>query len=114
MNTPGTNRLASFPVDQQKKYMAEPVELVVINGEKLLVDVKYLSVRQTDQVFGPEGVRSEAEQRAFIEDQVTKSYPAIDASKPYKIKGKRVFFRKGCSATEADLIALLSLIRRVA
>ena len=61
--------LSRCPVETQKKYFKEPVEVLVttVRGpDKLLVEVQNLTRDQINQVFTADRVRTVGEQRAYI------------------------------------------------
>ena len=110
--SPGVKRLIALPPSIQEKYAKSPVPLLVLDGngvQTINVDVRNLTPLQANQVFDKEGVRSEAAQRAFIEDlklkNITKKKP--DAT-PYKIRKGKVQFSTDFEFSRQELAIILS------
>lgn len=96
-----------LPVSEQKKAIESKVPLVFErNGsyDVLEVDFKSLSHDQSMQVFDRDHIRTEQEQRLFIEQKRSASKkPAKD----WEIEGGMIVFRRGARFTVADLSRIL-------
>jgi hypothetical protein len=107
--TPGARRLRKLPYSLQEKYVKEPLPLLTSGGEILSVDFRNLTPDQLAQVFDGDRVRSEAEQRAFIEDKAAKSVPTVKANNPpYRVVGGKLVVMVPTQFTRKDLAKLLA------
>lgn len=108
----GPDRLARLPFAVQEKYSKEPVPLLVKTDsgwDTLNVDIRNLTKAQSEQVFSREGVRSEAAQRAWIEDKAAKKHaPPARANLPWRISGHSVVFMEPCTLTRRELAKILA------
>ena len=68
-----TRKLRSLPPEMQRELFVEekPIKVVISGGESLLIPMKNMQYDQVKQVFDGDVVRSEAKQRAWIEDKKT-------------------------------------------
>ena len=104
----GARALSSCGYSTQSKYIKEPVKLLLNNGETLLVKVENMTASQVKQAFASGHVRSEGEQRAYIEAMEEKRRAqSIVTENPYEISGRKVVFRQGVSMTKDELIHVL-------
>lgn len=71
--SPGSRRLLALPFELQKKHYREPVPVVarLIDGKPVIEMrlVSNLTKEEVQIVFGPDGIRSEAEQVALLKQQ---------------------------------------------
>lgn len=109
---PGPRRLRKLPYTLQEKFSAQPIDLL-INTEKgwetLKVDVRNLTPDQAAQVFAPDGIRTEAAQRAFVEDRASKRVaPPTRANLPYRISGKKLVVIEPCTFDRKEIAQLLA------
>lgn len=110
---PGVKKLALCPYNQQEKYINEPVNLVLRNGEALRVNVKELTTDQVRQVFANGHVRTDSEQRAWLESERARADQIMAEKKSdaqplgYTIRGKTVIFTRGLSLSERELKDIL-------
>lgn len=113
-DTPGERRMIGLPYSQQEKYSIEPVELLVmVNGKPgtLNVPVKNLTAAQAAQVFSGQGVRTTAQQRAYMLDKETKTtFPKLETFAAYKITKGFVHFTERCTLNAKELSEILSRI----
>jgi|SRR5581483_9663783 len=112
---PGVSRLRRMPLALQEKFISQPLPLVIRkdnNVEILNVDLLNLSADQAKQVFDCEKqeVRSEAAQRAWLEDQAAKALPPTPKgiNLPYRITGGKLVVMETCTFTRKDLAKLLA------
>jgi hypothetical protein len=87
--TAGTRRLERLPVELQERYLEEGVALVIIKDgcvETLKAKVENLMPVQAAQVFDRDHIRTEAEQRLWIESNRVQQPKAAGAS-GYTISG---------------------------
>ena len=115
--SPGANALKICGYSEQKEFCENPVTLVVCkNGtfDNLLVNVDALTSHQAKQVFTRGHVRSEAEQRAYLEDvaevERKKKINEIEDSAGYIIKGNKVMFKKNVTISKDELIKILGKV----
>lgn len=116
-NFPAVNRIVKLPYSEQKRLERSPIELLVYgnNGaDTLTVDAKNLTKSQVKQVFGPNGVRSLAAQRAYLEEDKEKkrmeSQLSIVGSQMQKYQlGKNglVVFNGPCELSRKELLRIL-------
>ena len=116
-NFPAVNKIVKLPYSEQKRLERQPVELLVYGdhgADTLTVDVRNLTRNQVKQVFGKDGVRGLAAQRAYLEDE--KSKTQINAVKnvvgsqteKFKIcKNGSVVFSGPCQITRKELLRIL-------
>jgi hypothetical protein len=111
--SPGVGKLIKMPVSLQEKYLNEPVALLVKSDagwETLKCDVRNLSASQASQVFNGEGVRSEAAQRAWIEDKRAKLDQKIPTAtkEPYRVVRHSLVIVEPVTISRAELLMLLA------
>ena len=116
----GARNLVKCSYSQQKHYSANPIAMLVSNGDKpdkLMVAVDAMTGQQVKQVFGRGHIRSLAEQRAWVESERESIVRRTLADKAeiqeaaFVIKGKRCVFKKGAELTAreiADILAKMS------
>lgn len=109
---PGIRRLRKLPLMLQEKYAVEPVPVLVnasANGwEMLQMDIRNLSPDQARQAIGEDRIRSEGEQRAFIEDRALRDRaPQFDAE-PFQIKRGSLYILKPCTLSRKEVVGILS------
>ena len=73
---------------------------------ELLVSVFNLTPDQAQQMFGPEGIRNEGAQRAWLEDRSTKSLVVVDD--PYRVTGRRLVVMQPCQFNARQLANILA------
>jgi hypothetical protein len=110
---PGIKKLSLCPYNQQEKYINEPVNLVLRDGDALRVNVKELTIDQVRQVFANGHVRTDSEQRAWLESERARTDEIIAEKKSdaqplgYQIRGKTVIFTRGLSLSEREIKDIL-------
>jgi len=105
----GFRKLRRMPKHLQEKYLTEPVPLLINkDGEwqTLKTDVRNLSAQQVNQAFDREGVRTEAQQRAWLEDRAVMEAVQIDDA--YRISGRKLIILSPCQLTAKQLARILS------
>ena len=110
----GVMRLASCQYHEQEKYLDEPIEVMVSNGETLKVKAENLTQQQVKQVFNRDHVRALPEQKAWlatdekrrIEQEQTKRAEVAEAN--YTIRNHKVLFRKGVEMSQQEVVQLLA------
>jgi hypothetical protein len=108
---PGITKLRQLSPPMQNYYLANGIEVVVAGGDFLLVDPKHLTKFQVKQVFEGDEIRTQAEQRAWLESEKSennlKGTEVVEA--PFtlcKSKGQIVFNRP-CHFDIDDLMKIL-------
>jgi hypothetical protein len=110
----GAKRLRKLPLDFQRKYYTEPLPLLIEKSgqwESLSVSLHNLTAEQSDQVFALDHVRTEAEQRAYIEDKRMRT-AAEPVDMPYRIVGDAVICMAGAKLKVRDLEFLLNQMKK--
>jgi hypothetical protein len=112
--TVGAKKLERCSFIEQSKYIENPVDVLLTDGDVLKVDIHNLQPSQVKQVFAKDHVRSKSEQKAYIES--IKSNRSLDTIRkarvqPYEIvKGKLIV--GDLSFTRSDLIKILALMEK--
>lgn len=109
--SPGARLLSRLPKQLQTKYYSEPLPLLIEKDggfEVLRVDLRNLTPEQARQVFADDHVRTEAEQRAWIEDRKALSAVPAKTNLPYRIVRDELLVMIPCKFTRRDLARLLS------
>lgn len=105
---PGVKALLSRPIIEQEKFDREPVPVLQKidrqNWETVELPVRDLSRAQSQQVFGPQGLRSIAAQKMWLLNR-EKTTP-----KPWEIIGDNVLFRKGCYLSAREIEKILKIL----
>jgi hypothetical protein len=105
---PGVNRLRKLPYHLQERYVTQPVELLLANGETLQCDVMNLTTQQAAQVFSSDGLRSLAAQRAWLEGEATKRVaPPSRIDLPYRITSGKLIILNACTLSRKELAKIL-------
>ena len=113
---PGAKRLRKLPIESQRKYYTESLPLLIENSghwESLNVSLHNLTPDQADQIFATDHMRTESEQRAYIESKRMNATANL-VDMPYRIVGNDVIFMAGARLKKSDLKLLLDqLTKRV-
>jgi hypothetical protein len=107
---PAAKHVIRLTYSEQKRVLDSPVELLTLEEsttDKLAVSVENLTHQQCKQVFGTNYVRTLGAQRAYLEEQKTKT-PVLLVEPLYKIRGKRVVFTQPCEMTARQLAQILA------
>lgn len=68
------NKAGSLPKPEQEKFANdEPIKVMLPNGDHRMIPPSCLSRREVSQLFGPNGMRTESEQLAWLRDQDEKA-----------------------------------------
>lgn len=105
----GRQELARCSMADQQTYLAQPFEVVVINGaaaDTILVAVDALTRDQAKQIFDRGLIRSAGAQRAWLESQKAKT-KLVAVECDYKIHGRYLVVR-GVRFSKSALLAILS------
>lgn len=112
----GARRLRRLPYELQEKYCSETVPLLVKTDtgyDTLQMDFRNLTPDQAVQLFTDRNVRTAAEQRAWIEDRLTKRAAELAAAKddatttPYKVVGRHIVTRGPVRIDGEELLPLI-------
>ena len=104
--------LLGLPKSQQDKYLKEPIEVAVGNGDHIKVPLSNLTLLQARSVFTRDHVRDVAEQRSFLSSaEVEKAQikKLVQGSDHIVEKGRAAFRAKG-SFTRFYTVAELEMI----
>lgn len=108
---PGAKKLRKLPLELQKQYFTQPLSLLINNNgnwETLMVDLTNLTSDQADQLFAEDRIRTEAEQRTWIEDKRAKEQVPIAANSPFRIVKDEIIFMAGARFKKRDFKRLLN------
>lgn len=111
--SPAAKLLRGCDVSVQRRYIEQPLELLVLRDDQpqtLQVKLDALTPEQARQVMDRNHVRDLAEQRAWLEDQLkkrrSKRQAAVEDEGNFVIKGHKVLFKQGASMTKDELIKI--------
>jgi len=110
MRNRAAQRLSGFPVQEQTRAIecGVPVLLVDRPQEHIMVPVLQLTPAQVQQVFAADHIRSEGEQRQYIEAEKLKAIQTQPVKvEPYVISGNRLRVKANTSFTRQDLLEIL-------
>jgi len=96
---PGVKRAMLLPMAEQTRLEKEAIDLVV-GGAIEQVSIFDMDRAQARLAFGPNGVRTIAQQKAFLARQKS-------PSTPWRIQGDRVVFLRGAILTARQLQSIL-------
>lgn len=111
---PYYQRLVRMPLSEQRRAVDGPLELLVRDGDTLLVRTAQLMPSQAKQLFAQDHIRSLAEQRAWLEAQevqraakasVVHTHNSVEIDKK-----RRCIFVAGVRLTRQDLLGYLRQI----
>lgn len=106
-------KLRELPVQTQRRLLREPIPLLIetkTGVDTLNVTLDALSPQQVRQVFSHDGVRTPAEQRAWMVRNVRPmDYPEAERL-PYEIHAKTVTFVRPCKLSKSDIAAILNCL----
>jgi hypothetical protein len=107
----GYRTLERMPVDVQRRFLKEPVELLVYGGDTLRVAIGDLSPAQAAQVFDRKSgvVRSLGAQRAWLADvgRVAVDIDPPKMDRPYKVSRGAVKILSPTTLSRRDLLDIL-------
>lgn len=106
---PGAIRLRRLPYAAQEKYVNEPIAILIREGKgwtTLRTSVFNLTPEQARQVFAEDHIRTEAEQRAWIEDKSAKAIVQFD--EPFRVSGRKLIVMQPCQLTAKQLATVLA------
>lgn len=109
-NTPGSRRLLGLPIEQQQRFLKDPVPVLIktdAGWETLKTPIDNLTAFQASQVFGDRKVRTEAEQRAWLESKATVR-AAAQIDEPYRVSGRKLIIFQACQLSAKQLAQLLA------
>lgn len=111
--SPAAQMLLGCDVSEQRRYIEQPLELMVLHDDQpqtLQVKLDALTPDQARQVIDRDHVRDLAEQRAWLESQLAKQQAkrqaAVEDEGNFVIKGHKVLFKQGASMTKDELIKI--------
>tara|TARA_R110000868_G_scaffold243507_1_gene499482 strand:- start:54 stop:488 length:435 start_codon:yes stop_codon:yes gene_type:complete len=105
--TQGRRYLARLPMQEQVRWLAQPLEIITTTGDELQVSVDNLTPELCRQVFAGPRVRTTGEQRAWLETaQRTKRItPAIA---DFEVSGRTLIVHHECRLTRAQVTRVLA------
>lgn len=109
--TPGVRRLRRLPYGLQEKHVKTPLPVLVrteSGWDVLKIDVRNLTPAQSVQVMADDHIRSEAEQRAFLEDRAAVNAVPKGHNPPYRVTGNRLVIIEPCQLSRKELATLLA------
>ena len=117
-SSPGFARLQKLPYSLQERFIEEPIALIVHTEQGtdvLLVKAKDLTKEQAAQVFAPNRLRTEGEQKAWMIQQqsnAARSSPTTNTAAAWRIKGGRVEFTAGASLSAGELATIITQLTK--
>ena len=112
-DTANYRAVRSLPVSDQAALLSDPRVPLVIREqgttEVLMVDFRNLQPAQVRQVFSRDHIRSEAEQRAWIEAQALPKF-----RRDWTVVGGMVVFQRGAKLTVTQLSGILQEVAEMA
>jgi hypothetical protein len=117
-SSPGFARLQKLPYSLQERFIEEPIALIVHTEQGtdvLLVKAKDLTKEQAAQVFAPNRLRTEGEQKAWMIQQqsnAARSTPSPNTTAAWRIKGGRVEFTAGASLSAGELATIITQLTK--
>jgi hypothetical protein len=117
-SSPGFARLQKLPYSLQERFIEEPIALIVHTEQGtdvLLVKAKDLTKEQAAQVFAPNRLRTEGEQKAWMIQQqsnAARSTPSTNTTAAWRIKGGRVEFTAGASLSAGELATIITQLTK--
>lgn len=105
--TQGRRCLARLPIEEQTRWLAEPLELITSEGDELQVSVDSLTPELCRQVFDGGRVRTTGEQRAWLEtaQRIKRIAPAIA---DFEVSGRTLIVHNECRLTRAQVARVLA------
>jgi hypothetical protein len=100
-----TKSIRKLPLSQQKLALDSGDEVLVSNGESLIVKVESLTPSQAKQVFAGDHIRSLGEQRAYVESR--HSPDAKDYKLAYTIRKDVLHINAATTLTRKELTRIL-------
>ena len=104
-------RIAALPLpDQDKIVHGQPCTLMLANGDRRAVPATLLNGNELSQVFGPDGIRDEAEQAAWLREKTQRRPPLApgDVEMDYRQGLVHIVGEKWLNAEElSHLVSLL-------
>jgi len=109
---PAASALPRLPYSEQKKAVEDGVELLLDNGDTLLVRAENLQPEQVNQCINGGSIRTIAAQKAWMEERNSKNAlrNAKPVNSPYNVKGGKVYINGACELTRKDLMRMLNEI----
>jgi len=93
--------------DQEQIFEGKRYDLLTIDGDKLLVDVRQVTPEQAEQLFDRSHIRSVSEQKAWLESRKRTPEKTEVQTMPYSITSGKVYFRRGVELTRSELKRIL-------
>lgn len=115
-NSPGFSKLQRLPYSMQERFIEEPIPLIVHTGDGtdvLLVKAKDLTKEQANQVFAPNRLRTEGEQKAWMIQQRSNNARPVTTNAPaWKIRNGRVEFLTGATLSAGELATIITQLTK--
>lgn len=100
-------KLRKLPLSQQRQALDDGVEVLVGEGDHLIVQVHDLTSEQVRQVFDRDHVRSLAAQRAWLESQKSHDPSPPPYREPYVVRRGKVEILRPVTLTRKEVARLL-------
>jgi hypothetical protein len=104
-------RLQKCPISEQEKYFNQPIAVVLADGDKLNIKIENLTPAQAKQVFANDHVRTDAEQRAYLEslktDYAVKAVINMAEKPKYICDKEGIVTRDGLRITKSELLDIV-------
>ena len=104
--------LETLPIATQKEALDNGIKVVVNGGQHLVIKPENMTRDQARQVFAYDHIRTEAEQRAWLETQKTIATRAKELTQatasPFEVVGSRLVINKPQTFTRLQLLEILA------
>lgn len=106
--------LERMSITEQKQALDNGTEVLLADGDVMLVKYDNMTQEQARQVFAATHIRDIAEQRAWMESERNSRHMAIplEASPVYQIRGKKLYVNRRISFTADELRRLLKQLEQ--
>lgn len=111
----GWNRLRQMPFDVQKRFMEQPVSVLIetANGpDEIKVAIDDLTPRQAKQVFSDNGPRDLGSQRAWLRSHQPQLPEPKETRKPYSVHGRVLVVTTPCKLSLQEIGVILAEMKQ--
>jgi hypothetical protein len=107
--------IRKLPISEQGRLLdGDKVELLLTNGDSLMIDPLTCMKEQVDQVFDKGSIRDLSEQRAFLENE-ERSWDMVEKSQrttvKWRVVGARAIVNGACEFSKSELLAMVGEIK---
>ncbi len=107
--------IKKLPISEQGRLLdGDKVELLLTNGDSLMIDPLTCMKEQVDQVFDKGSIRNLSEQRAFMENE-ERSWDMVEKAQrttvKWRVVGSRAIVNGACEFSKSELLAMVGEIK---